>query len=148
MKTKDDYEGAKRTLAQLKQEQIEIPLLLSYALSDGDAGEIIRLQKRKVDLPSDITTAEIFVCRAEVSRLKEKLAAAHNRVDQAKARSKATDERTVAALKVLDEERNRINKEAFAHFTEIHEAQNHLGKVLNELREAEAALRDLISEAA
>jgi hypothetical protein len=145
---KDDYEKAKRTLAQLKQEQIEIPLLLSYALRDGDAAEIVRIQKRKVTLPSEITMAEIFVCRAEVSRLKEELAAAHNRVDKAKARSNATDEHTVVALKVLDEERNRINKEAFADFIEIQESQNHLSKVLAKLREAELALTSLISEAA
>jgi hypothetical protein len=144
----DDNETIKRTLAQLKREQTEIPLLLSYALRDGDAAEIVRLQKRKVDLPSEISTAQILVCRAEVSRLNDKLAAAHNRVYQAKARSKVTDERTVAALKVLDEEKSRINKDAFAHFTEIYEAQNHVSKVLSELREAEAALRNLISEAA
>lgn len=145
---KDDYEASKRTLAQLKREQIELPLLLSAAFRDGDAAEILRCQKRKLDLPSELSTTEILVQRAEVTRLKEELAAAHNRIDEAKARSKATDEHTVVALKVLDEERKRINQEAFADFIEIQEAQNHLGKVLARLRDAESALTNLISEAA
>jgi hypothetical protein len=144
----NDYENVKRTLAQLKREQTEIPLLLSVALRDGDAAEIVRLQKRKVDLPSELSNTEILVQRAAVAQLKEELAAAHNRVDKAKARSKATDGRTASALKVLDEERQRINQEAFADFIEIHEAQNHLSKVLAKLREAESALTNLIRDAA
>jgi outer membrane protein TolC len=148
MSMENEYENAKRTLAQLKQEQIEIPLLLSSALRDGEAAEIARLQRRKVALPSEILTTQILVCRADVARLKAELAAAHNRVDQAKAKSKVTDERTASALKVLDEERQRINQESFADFVEIHESQNHLTKVIAKLREAEAALNNLISEAA
>ncbi|MDT7542782.1 MAG: hypothetical protein QOE33_2686 [Acidobacteriota bacterium] len=145
---RSEYETAQITLAQLKREQIELSSMLMAAANEGDAAELTRLQKRKLDIPSEIKTAEILSQRARVTELKEQVASAQNRLSAARTKSKTTDERTVATLSVLDEERKRINYEALADLSAVYEAQKVLGRLAAELREAEATLYTLFSEAA
>lgn len=145
---RSEYETTQITLAQLKREQVELQSMLSAAVAAGDAAELTRLQRRKVELPSEIQTAEILALRARVSELKEQVAAAQESIRAARAKSKATDERAAASLRVLDEERERVNYEAMADVTAIYQAERALSRKAAELRDAEAALFSLISEAA
>lgn len=143
-----NFEKAKRALSDLRSEQIGLANAIHAAASAGDAAELIRLKQRQGALPSEIFAAEVIQHKANVTRIKAAVADANRRLIEARSSSKETDQRTVAALQVLDEERQRINGEALAALSAVYGIQNELKWLYDELRAAEQTLTRQLSEAA
>lgn len=143
-----DYEQAKEKLFELRREDGGLANAVRAAVAAGDAVEVARLKRRQADLPSELYTAEVMQRQANVVRLRAEVAAVQNRVDAEGARSKEIDARVVASLRVLDEERQRINQEAMGALTAKYAAQNDFQKLYSELVEAQRALSELLNKAA
>jgi hypothetical protein len=143
-----DYLRAKEKLENLRVEQFRLPSELRDAANIANATEIARLRQRQAALPSEIFPAEVMLRQANIERLKLERAAAHNRIDSAKLNSKQVDARAVAAMRVLDGEKQKINTEALEALTAIYAAQNDVNRVNDELNAEEKALSALLSEAA
>jgi hypothetical protein len=147
MDTIKEYEQAKRCLHELRMEEISLPYELRAAADAGNAVELVRLRKRQADLPSEIFAAEVMVHQTNVARLKAEQADAHNRLDSAKSKSKSTDERTKSALRVLDEERKKVNAESFSALNRIFEIENEIRRRDTELAAAQTAVSEMMREA-
>jgi hypothetical protein len=86
--------------------------------------------------------------QANIGRLKLERAVAHNRIDSAKLNSKQVDARVVATIRVLDDEKKKINTEALEALTAIYAAQNDLSRINDELDTEQKALTRMLSKAA
>ena len=142
------FERPKRAVSDLRSEQIGLANAIHAAASAGDAAELIRLKQRQGALPSEIFAAQVIQHKANVTKLKAAVADANRRLIEARFKSKETDHRTAAALRVLDEERQRINGEALAALSAVYGIQNEIKWLGDELRTAEQVLARQLSEAA
>lgn len=141
-----EYQQAKADLLKLQTEQINNYVELNRAVEAGDTAELIRLRKRREDLPSEIFMAKAAVLKSEISKLKAEQAGAHNRLDRARAHNKETDAKAIAALRVLDEEKLRINKEAYASLADIYNIENEIQRRGSQLRDLQLKLSKLLEE--
>jgi hypothetical protein len=148
MMDNNEYDLAKESLATLKAEHDNLPFSLRSAVAAGDAMEIVRIKQRQSMIGSELGAAELLLARANINRVRGLLSVAHNRVAAAKTCSKETDAVTSVALRVLDDERSRINQEATAGIVAIHRAEGDVTRLFNELRAAEKSLDDLLSDVA
>jgi hypothetical protein len=139
-------EYQKAELSNLQYEEISLPLDLRNAVEAGDTEEIIRLRKRKENLPSEIFGAKAAVLQNEISELKAEQAEAHNRLDRARIHNKETDAKAISALRVLDEEKLRVNNEAYSSLATIYNIQNEIQRRGNQIRDLELKLSKLLDE--
>ncbi len=86
--------------------------------------------------------------QANIERLKSERASAQNRIESAKLNSKQTDALAIAAIRVLDDEKQKIKTETLEALTAIYAAQNDLSRVNNELDAEQRALSAMIARAA
>jgi len=141
-----NHQQAKADLSSLQTEQIYIDNELRRAVDAGDSAEIIRLRKRKVDLPHEIFAARVNVLQSEIRALKEEQAEAHNRLDKCRANNKEIDSRAVAALQVLDEARSAIRQESLDSLTEIYAIEGKIKSRGMQIKRLEQELSDLLNE--
>jgi hypothetical protein len=148
MDTIIEYQQAQEHLRNLQREESRLPEALRLAAEAADAAELIRLRKRKEELASEIFSAQVMVIKANIARLRGEQAEAHNHLDAAKASSQKLDDEGVAALRVLDEERKRINTIAYNALTLVHKLQNDIQRRSHEITSAEKSLAQLLETAA
>jgi hypothetical protein len=140
-----DYERCKQELSDLKLEQRRLPDAISSAVTASDAMELVRLKQREANLPMEIFAAEVMLRKANVTRLKAAVAEAYNKLDGARINSKQIDERSVACIRVLDEERATINAEGLAALSAVYGIQNEIYRLNAELTKAERLLSGLLA---
>jgi hypothetical protein len=143
-----DYQRAKEHLDNLRLEQSRLVNELREAANSANGAEIARLKQRQASLPSEIFAAEVMLRQTNIERLKLERAAAQSQINSAKLNSKQTDARAIAAIRVLDEEKQKIKTETLEALTAIYAAQNALSRITDELDAEQRELSALLSKAA
>jgi hypothetical protein len=143
-----NHQQAKADLIRLQTEQINNHEELRRAVEAGDRAELIRLRKRREDLPSEIFAAKVNVRQCEIRALKKEQAEAHNRLDFCRANNKEVDSKAIAALQVLDEARTKIKQESLDSLTEIYAIEGKIQSRGMQIRRLEQELSNLLNEKA
>lgn len=143
-----EYQNAKEHLDNLRLEQSKLMNELRDAANSANGAEIARIKQRQASLPSEIFAAEVMLRQANIRRLKLERAAAQSRIETARLNSRQTDARAIAAICVLDDEKQKIKTEALEALTAIYAAQNELSRVSDELDAEQRALSAMLSKVA
>jgi hypothetical protein len=142
-----EYQQAQELLAQLKLEEARLPSEFRTAADEGNPSELKRIKQRMSDIPDEIFAAEILLRKANINRLRAERSDATNRLDKARAYSKKVDEQTTSALRVLNEERTRINETAYTALVDVYDIQAEVQRLGGKITQAEKELAELLDKA-
>lgn len=143
-----DYQEAQERLRNLQREEMRLPEAIRSAAQAGNAVELVRLRQRKEELAPELFSAQVMVLKAHIAKLRSEQSAARDELAAARANSQKLDSEGAAALRVLDEERKRINTAAYSAATRAYELQTDINKRSHEIATAEKALEELLESAA
>jgi hypothetical protein len=134
------YEQAKRRLRELQYERSNLTNSLRSAIKDGDSEEISRLRLRQVELPREISEAEIDFYNLKVGNLRAEQTEAQQEIELARLKSKETDLRVEVELKELDAKRKALSDERYARLAYVYRLND---SILNRSREIQVAEQEL-----
>jgi hypothetical protein len=142
-----EYQQAQELLAQLKLEEARLPSEFRTAVDEANPSELKRIKQRMSDIPDEIFAAEIMFRKANINCLRAERFDATNRLDKARVYSKKVDEQTTSALRVLDEERTRINETAYTALVDVYDIQAEVQRLGGKITQAEKELTELLETA-
>jgi hypothetical protein len=107
-----NYIEAKKHLEDLQVESRSLSNNLSAAVAAGNAEEMVRIKGREKDLPSELFVAQVMLIREEIEKLETAQAESYRKLRQAKEDSRNIDAVVAAQIKILVDERARLNNQA------------------------------------
>jgi hypothetical protein len=134
------YEQARKRLRELQYEHSDLPNSLRSAIKDGDMEEISRLRLRQVELPREISEAEIDFYNLKVGSLRAEQTEAQQALELARLKSKETDLRVEVELKELDAKRKALSDERYSRLAYVYRLND---SILNRAREIQSAEQEL-----